>query len=65
VNPRVRRWPHCFALAAYQAAEAKLAVSWEYLAAIHLVETGLGRIRGTSSAGAQGPMQFLPSTWKR
>jgi hypothetical protein len=52
-------------LAAYQAAEAKLGVPWEYLAAIHLVETRLGRIRGTSSAGAQGPMQFLPSTWRR
>jgi Transglycosylase SLT domain len=52
-------------LAAYRAAEAKLAVPWEYLAAIHLVETRVGRIRGTSSAGAQGPMQFLPSTWTR
>ena len=52
-------------LAAYRAAEAKLAVPWEYLAAIHLVETRMGRIRGTSSAGAQGPMQFLPSTWTR
>ena len=52
-------------LAAYRAAQATLAVPWEYLAAIHLVETRLGRIRGTSSAGAQGPMQFLPSTWTR
>ena len=25
----------------------------------------MGRIRGTSTAGAQGPMQFLPSTWAR
>jgi membrane-bound lytic murein transglycosylase B len=52
-------------LVAYRAAEAKLAVPREYLAAIHLVETRMGRIRGTSSAGAQGPMQFLPSTWTR
>ena len=36
---------------------------WRYLAAIHLVETRMGRIRGVSSAGAQGPMQFLPTTW--
>ena len=52
-------------LAAYRAAQVKLGVAWEYLAAIHLVETRVGRIRGTSSAGAQGPMQFLPSTWRR
>ncbi len=23
----------------------------------------MGRIRGTSVAGAQGPMQFMPATW--
>ncbi len=47
----------------YKAAEASLSVPWNYLAAIHLVETRMGRIRGTSTAGAQGPMQFLPATW--
>ena len=31
--------------------------------AINLVETATGRIRGTSVAGAQGPMQFMPATW--
>ena len=33
------------------------------LAAVNLVETGMGRIDGISVANAQGPMQFLPSTW--
>jgi hypothetical protein len=47
----------------YRAAERRTDVPWEYLAAIHLTETRMGRIRGTSTAGAQGPMQFLPSTW--
>ncbi len=47
----------------YRAAEAATGIEWEYLAAINLVETGMGRIRGLSSAGAQGPMQFLPTTW--
>ena len=50
-------------LAAYREAEAAFGIPWRYLAAINLVETGLGRIRGTSTAGAQGPMQFMPATW--
>lgn len=49
----------------YRAAERRYGVGWEYLAAINLVETGMGRIRGTSVAGAQGPMQFIPTTWAR
>ncbi|HSH58780.1 MAG TPA: lytic transglycosylase domain-containing protein, partial [Acidimicrobiales bacterium] len=49
----------------YKAAGSKMGVPWEYLAAIHLVETRMGRIRGTSVAGAQGPMQFIPATWAR
>jgi hypothetical protein len=47
----------------YREAEAEFGIPWSYLAAIHLVETRMGRIRGTSVAGAQGPMQFIPSTW--
>jgi soluble lytic murein transglycosylase-like protein len=47
----------------YREAERRYGVDWEYLAAINLVETAFGRIRGTSVAGAQGPMQFLPGTW--
>lgn len=50
-------------LAFYREAEADYGVAWPYLAAIHLVETRMGRIRGTSTAGAQGPMQFMPPTW--
>jgi soluble lytic murein transglycosylase-like protein len=47
----------------YREAEAQFGVSWSYLAAINLVETRMGRIRGDSYAGAQGPMQFMPKTW--
>ena len=50
-------------VAFYREAEAASAVPWPYLAAIHFVETRMGRIRGTSTAGAQGPMQFIPETW--
>jgi len=47
----------------YREAQAATGVGWNYLAAINLIETGLGRIVGVSPAGAQGPMQFLPSTF--
>jgi hypothetical protein len=50
-------------LADYQRTQATTGVPWTVLAAINLVETRMGRIVGPSSAGAQGPMQFLPSTW--
>jgi hypothetical protein len=49
----------------YGEAEQASGIPWAYFASIHLVETRLGRIRGTSSAGAQGPMQFIPETWAR
>jgi Transglycosylase SLT domain len=47
----------------YHQAEADTGVSWNYLAAINLVETRLGSIDGVSTADAQGPMQFLPGTF--
>lgn len=47
----------------YREAETASGIPWPYLAAIHFVETRMGRIHGNSSAGAQGPMQFIPSTW--
>ncbi len=47
----------------YQEAEVETGVPWAYLAAINLIETRMGRIEGLSTAGATGPMQFLPSTW--
>jgi membrane-bound lytic murein transglycosylase B len=48
----------------YREAEAASGVPWPYLAGIHLIETRLGRIVGTSTAGAQGPMQFMPPSWE-
>lgn len=47
----------------YHQAEAESGVGWNYLAAINFVETRFGSIVGASTAGAQGPMQFLPSTF--
>ncbi len=47
----------------YREAEAATGVGWNYLAAINLVETRFGSIAGLSTAGAQGPMQFMPETW--
>jgi soluble lytic murein transglycosylase-like protein len=47
----------------YREAQQAYGIQWQYLAAINLIETNMGRIRGLSSAGAQGPMQFMPATW--
>jgi membrane-bound lytic murein transglycosylase B len=52
-------------LGEYRESEAASGVGWNYLAAINLIETHFGSIDGVSTAGAQGPMQFLPSTFAR
>jgi hypothetical protein len=49
----------------YHEAEAATGIAWYWLAAIEFQETRTGRIIGSSSAGAIGPMQFLPETWQR
>lgn len=52
-------------LALYQQAAAARCpgLPWPVLAAVGKVETDHGRSAAVSSAGALGPMQFLPATW--
>jgi hypothetical protein len=52
-----------FLLPIYQAAGAAYGIPWQVLAAINEVETDYGRDLSVSSAGAEGWMQFMPSTW--
>jgi murein DD-endopeptidase MepM/ murein hydrolase activator NlpD len=54
-----------FLLPIYQAAGAAYGIPWQILAAINEVETDYGRDLSVSSAGAEGWMQFLPSTWSQ
>lgn len=48
----------------YRAAQRRFGVGWHVLAAVNLVETSFNRLRNDSVAGARGPMQFIPSTWR-
>jgi hypothetical protein len=47
----------------YRQAQRRFGVGWHVLAAVNFVESAFGRMRSPSSAGALGPMQFMPPTW--
>ncbi|MFC4449170.1 lytic transglycosylase domain-containing protein [Halorussus aquaticus] len=50
----------------YQQTGQQYGIDWTYLAGVGWVETQHGQYEAgcdTSSAGAKGPMQFMPSTW--
>jgi membrane-bound lytic murein transglycosylase B len=47
----------------YGQAKRRFRVSRALLGAVNLVESSFNRLRSDSVAGAQGPMQFIRSTW--
>ena len=63
-NPPAGRPASYLALFKDSAAQYCPGLSWTVLAAIGQIESGDGANTGPSSAGALGPMQFLPSTWR-
>ena len=52
-------------LSYYREAQRRFKVPWNVLAAVNFVETKFGKLRSASAAGAQGPMQFMPATWRQ
>ncbi len=51
--------------AEYLAAQDRTGTPWQLIASVHMIETGQsGTTTVASYAGAQGPMQFLPSTYR-
>ena len=64
-TPRVGPAPPAGRLLAwYREAQARFHVRWQLLAAVNFVESAFGKVRNVSTAGAQGPMQFEPATWR-
>ena len=49
----------------YGEGQRRFGVHWTILASVNFVESAFGRVRSASEAGARGPMQFLPSTWRQ
>jgi membrane-bound lytic murein transglycosylase B len=55
--------PAAVLLQYYREAQRRFRVPWNILAAVNFVESKFGKLRSSSAAGAQGPMQFMPATW--
>lgn len=63
---RVTNFPQSNYEEVYKAAGEKFGVPWQILYGIHYTETGLrnGEIYNYEGSGAQGPMQFMPGTFR-
>ena len=62
--PSVSRDPSYFR-GLYERAGATYNVPWQLIQAVHYIETGASDSTAKSSyAGATGPMQFMPGTWR-
>jgi membrane-bound lytic murein transglycosylase B len=48
----------------YRQAQRRFGVQWNVLAAVNFVESAFNKLRNDSATGAQGPMQFMPATWR-
>ncbi len=48
----------------YRAGQARFGVRWNVLAAVNFIESAFNKLRNDSTSGAQGPMQFIPATWR-
>jgi len=48
----------------YRAAWRRFGVGPPLLMAVNFVESAFGKLRNRSISGAQGPMQFIPATWR-
>ena len=51
-------------LALYEKAGKDYGLPWQALAGVGMIETNHGATKAASSAGAKGPMQFMPGTWQ-
>jgi membrane-bound lytic murein transglycosylase B len=65
LSPAAMDIPAEFAADYHAASHTCTGLRWTLLAAVGQVESGHGRNNGPSSAGAIGPMQFMPATFAR